>query len=59
VVVVEHDMRIVAQADRVIDLGPGAGDRGGRIVASGTPAEVAACPDSRTAPYLARELARR
>jgi excinuclease ABC subunit A len=57
VVVVEHDMRIVAQADHVIDLGPGAGDRGGRIVAQGTPQAVAASPASRTAPYLARELA--
>ena len=42
VVVVEHDLRVVAQADRVIDLGPGAGADGGRIIADGTPAEVAA-----------------
>lgn len=41
VVVVEHDLRVVAQADRVIDLGPGAGAGGGRIIADGTPAEVA------------------
>ena len=41
VVVVEHDLRVVAQADRVIDLGPGAGVDGGRIIADGTPAEVA------------------
>ena len=41
VVVVEHDLRVVAQADRVIDLGPGAGADGGRIIADGTPAEVA------------------
>lgn len=40
VVVVEHDLRVVAQADRVIDLGPGAGDHGGRIIADGTPAQV-------------------
>ncbi|MGK5552476.1 ATP-binding cassette domain-containing protein [Actinomadura kijaniata] len=53
VVVVEHDMTVVADADHVIDMGPEGGDRGGRIVARGTPAEVAADPDSRTAPYLA------
>lgn len=42
VVVVEHDLRVVAQADRVLDLGPGAGADGGRVIADGTPAEVAA-----------------
>ena len=57
VVVVEHDMDVVASADWVIDLGPGAGAQGGRIVAAGTPAEVAASEDSRTAPYLAAHLA--
>ncbi|MEV0093942.1 excinuclease ABC subunit UvrA [Streptomyces sp. NPDC050738] len=54
VVVVEHDMTVVADADRVIDMGPGGGDEGGRIVAAGTPAEVACAPGSRTAPYLMR-----
>lgn len=54
VVVVEHDMGVVAGADHVIDLGPGGGADGGRIVAAGTPAEVAAAPGSRTARYLAR-----
>ncbi|MEV8453236.1 excinuclease ABC subunit UvrA [Streptomyces sp. NPDC052095] len=58
VVVVEHDMAVVAGSDWVIDLGPGGGDRGGRIVAAGTPAEVAAAPGSRTAPYLAASLHR-
>ena len=57
VVVVEHDMDVVAGADWVIDLGPGAGTQGGRVVAAGTPAEVAASEDSRTAPYLARARA--
>jgi excinuclease ABC subunit A len=52
VVVVEHDMRIVAASDWVIDMGPGAGDNGGRIVASGPPFEIARAPQSRTAPYL-------
>ncbi|MFI7008289.1 ATP-binding cassette domain-containing protein [Streptomyces sp. NPDC050145] len=56
VVVVEHDMSVVAGADWVVDLGPGGGDAGGRIVVAGPPATVAAAPDSRTAPYLARAL---
>jgi excinuclease ABC subunit A len=56
VIVVEHDMRVVAGSDWVIDIGPGAGDEGGRIVAEGTPAEVARATGSRTAPYLARFL---
>ena len=54
VIVVEHDMRVVAGSDWVIDIGPGAGDEGGRVVATGTPAEVAKASGSRTAPYLAR-----
>ncbi|HEY1187728.1 MAG TPA: excinuclease ABC subunit UvrA [Gemmata sp.] len=53
VVVVEHDLRVVAASDWVIDVGPGAGDEGGRIVAAGRPDEVAGAPRSRTAPYLA------
>ena len=56
VVLVEHEMRVVAAADWVVELGPGAGEQGGRIVASGTPAEVARARGSRTAPYLARFL---
>ncbi|MEH3086820.1 MAG: excinuclease ABC subunit UvrA [Xylophilus ampelinus] len=57
VVVVEHDMRVAAQADWVLDVGPGAGEDGGRIVAAGTPAQVAAARGSRTAAYLAPHLA--
>jgi len=57
VVVVEHDMRVVAGSDWVIDMGPGAGEDGGQIVAAGSPAEVAKARKSRTAPYLARFLA--
>jgi len=57
VVVVEHEMRVVARADWVIDLGPGAGGKGGRIVASGPPVAVARTEASRTAPYLTRALA--
>jgi excinuclease ABC subunit A len=56
VVVVEHEMDVVAEADWVIDLGPSGGDAGGQIVASGTPADVAVSPDSRTARYLAAAL---
>jgi excinuclease ABC subunit A len=56
VIVVEHDMRVVAGSDWVIDIGPGAGGAGGRIVAAGTPAEIAQAVGSRTAPYLARFL---
>jgi excinuclease ABC subunit A len=56
VVVVEHDMTVVAGADWVIDLGPGGGDRGGRIVAAGPPERVARAVGSATAPYLARVM---
>jgi excinuclease ABC subunit A len=56
VVVVEHDLDVIAAADWTIELGPGGGDAGGRIVATGTPAELAAAPESRTGPYLARHL---
>jgi excinuclease ABC subunit A len=58
VIVVEHDMRVVAGSDWVIDIGPGAGDEGGHVVASGSPADVANVPTSRTAPYLARYFER-
>ena len=57
VICVEHDMRVVAGSDWVIDIGPGAGDAGGTIVVAGTPAAVARSAASRTAPYLARFLA--
>ena len=56
VVVVEHHLDVIAGADWVIDLGPGAGDQGGTIVATGTPEEVARSRRSRTAPYLAERL---
>ncbi|MGX5795051.1 excinuclease ABC subunit UvrA [Pseudomonas sp. ArH3a] len=56
VVVVEHEMRVVAQSDWVIDIGPGAGDLGGKVVVSGTPQKVAKSKVSRTAPFLSREL---
>ena len=53
VIVVEHDMRVVASSDYVIDIGPGAGDEGGRVVATGTPVDVSRAKGSRTAPFLA------
>jgi excinuclease ABC subunit A len=53
VIVVEHDMHVIARSDWVIDIGPGAGDEGGQIVAEGTPAEVARAKQSRTARFLA------
>ncbi len=56
VVAVEHDMHVAAHGDWVIDIGPGAGDEGGRIAAAGTPAEVARAKGSRTAPFLAEVL---
>ena len=56
VVVVEHDMTVVAGADHVIDLGPGGGDEGGTVVATGSPAEVARCAAGRTAAYLRAAL---
>ncbi|MEV8143509.1 excinuclease ABC subunit UvrA [Specibacter sp. NPDC078709] len=59
VVVVEHDMDVVASADWVIDLGPSGGADGGRIMAAGTPEEIAGVPQSRTAAYLAAALRRR
>ena len=56
VIVVEHDLDVIAASDYVIDMGPGAGDEGGAVVASGTPAEVSTSRQSRTAPYLKRRL---
>ena len=57
VIVVEHQMDVVAASDWVIDMGPAGGDGGGRIVAEGTPTQVAHNKASRTAQYLARRLA--
>jgi excinuclease ABC subunit A len=54
VLVIEHDLEMIAAADYVIDFGPGAGKHGGQVVAAGTPAEVAGQPGSLTGDYLAR-----
>jgi excinuclease ABC subunit A len=56
VIVIEHDLDLIANADYVIDMGPGGGAAGGRIVATGTPTQVARDPDSLTGRYLARHL---
>jgi excinuclease ABC subunit A len=56
VLVVEHDEDAIRAADHVIDMGPGAGVHGGRVMAQGTPDEVAASPDSLTGQYLSRVL---
>ena len=52
VVVIEHDLDFIRNADYVVDLGPGGGQAGGRIVATGTPEQIAANPDSMTGQYL-------
>ena len=52
VVVIEHDLDVIRSADYVIDLGPGGGEAGGRIVASGTPEEIRQTPESVTGRYL-------
>ncbi len=56
VIVVEHEMRVVAGSDWVIDIGPGAGEDGGSVVASGTPFDISKSKKSLTAPYLAKFL---
>ncbi len=52
VVVIEHNLNVIKVADWIVDLGPEGGDRGGTVVVSGTPEQVAACPDSYTGQYL-------
>ncbi|MGZ3950780.1 MAG: ATP-binding cassette domain-containing protein, partial [Flavisolibacter sp.] len=56
VIVVEHDMQVIAGSDWVIDIGPGAGDEGGKIVATGTPVQVAKVQKSKTASFLKEVL---
>ena len=58
VVVIEHNLDVIKTADHVIDIGPDGGDAGGRLVAFGTPEEVAATPGSYTGAFLAPMLAR-
>ena len=56
VVLIEHNLDVVASADHIIDIGPGSGSKGGRIIASGTPEDVARSKGSATAPYLLEHL---
>jgi excinuclease ABC subunit A len=56
VIVVEHDEETIRSADYVVDLGPGAGELGGRLVAAGTPAQIVRCKDSLTGAYLSGRM---
>jgi excinuclease ABC subunit A len=56
IIVIEHDLDIIKSADYIIDLGPEGGEEGGRIVASGTPEDVAKNKESYTGRYLAKKL---
>ena len=56
VIVIEHNLDVIKTADYIIDLGPEGGDKGGLVVAAGTPEEVAAVPDSYTGQYLQKVL---
>lgn len=56
VVIIEHNMDIIKNADHIIDIGPEGGDAGGTIVAEGTPEQIAACPASHTGRYLLHKL---
>ena len=58
VIVIEHDLDVIASADYVIDMGPGGGAEGGAIVAAGTPERICACAESRTGACLGRALRR-
>ena len=59
VIVIEHDTDIIANADYIIDMGPGGGEAGGRVVATGTPRQIASNPESITGKYLDFELSHR
>jgi excinuclease ABC subunit A len=59
VIVIEHNLDVIKTADSVIDLGPEGGEGGGQIIATGTPEEIAATPESWTGRYLGPLLARR
>jgi excinuclease ABC subunit A len=56
VLVIEHNLDVIKTADHLIDLGPEGGDKGGKVVCTGTPEEVAACEGSYTGQYLKRVL---
>ena len=56
VLVIEHNLDVIKTADYIIDIGPEGGDRGGTVVASGTPEQIAACKKSYTGEYLKKLL---
>lgn len=56
VVVIEHNLDVIKTADYIIDMGPEGGDRGGTVIATGTPEEIAACPESYTGQYVKKYL---
>ena len=56
VVVIEHNLDVIKTADYIVDMGPEGGDRGGTVIATGTPEEIAICPDSYTGQYVAKYL---
>ena len=56
VVVIEHNLDVIKTADYIIDMGPEGGDRGGMVIATGTPEEVAECPQSYTGRYVKKYL---
>lgn len=56
VVVIEHNLEVIKTADYIIDIGPEGGDRGGTIVATGTPEEITNCKDSYTGIYIKKIL---
>jgi excinuclease ABC subunit A len=58
VIMIEHNLDVLLQADHIIDLGPEGGDKGGQIVATGTPEQVAASASSHTGAYIGKMLLR-
>ena len=56
IIVIEHNLDVIKTADHIVDLGPEGGDKGGTLVACGTPEEIAACEGSYTGNYLKRVL---
>jgi excinuclease ABC subunit A len=59
VILIEHNLDIIAEADYILDIGPEAGDAGGKVVAAGPPEELAQHKESRTAPFLRKILGNR
>ena len=59
VVIIEHNLDVIKLADYIIDLGPSGGNKGGHIIATGTPEEIVKCEDSLTGQYLKKVLERK